>query len=453
MEEWARNHPFWMALLRVVLWIGPLFLFMPLSIWFERRLLAWMQDRIGPNRVGNITFSRTSPWVPGFLKGRKFHLRGLLQPVADGIKLLMKEEIIPSAADRLVYFIAPAIAIFPAFALGAVIPWGPQYQSWTQQPGPYSYLTPVADVNIGVLYILAASSLGVYGLVLAGYGANNKYSLLGGLRASAQLISYELSMGMSIACVALASGSIKVTGIVAAQEQPLWGAAKYFQNWNVLTPFGLVAMVVFLVCMVAETNRPPFDLAEAENELVAGYHTEYSSMKFASFFMGEYVAMFAFGLLVSAIFLGGYNALPIRWEALATDYPSAGGFFTFCEKANYWLAPVFFAGKGACVVIAYIWTRATLPRLRYDQLMSLGWRSLLPVATLDFIVVALWLVGTRLYGVGGGYLAAAVALVLCVVLYLNIASVRVRARAGSQGSGSALASRTIELVEPVVQRQ
>ena len=188
------------AILRVLLLVVPILMIVPLLIWWERRLLSWMQDRIGPNRVGNITFSKTSRMVPGFLKGKKFKLFGLIQPLADGVKLFFKEDITPASVDKLIYFIAPALALFPAFALGGVMPWG-----------PYPSLTPVADVNIGVLYLLAISSLGVYGVVLAGYASNNKYSLMGGLRSSAQLISYELAMGMSLACIVLATGSLKMT--------------------------------------------------------------------------------------------------------------------------------------------------------------------------------------------------------------------------------------------------
>lgn len=433
MQQWSLDHPVWHAILRVICWVLPLLMVMPAMIWWERRLLAWMQDRIGPNRVGNITFSKTSSFVPGFLKGRKFGLQGILQPIADGIKLIMKEEIVPTGVDRLIYVIAPAITLFPVLALGGTLPWGPQ-------EGFYKFLTPIADMNIGVVYMLAVSSLGVYGVVLAGYSADNKYSLLGGLRSSAQLISYELAMGMSLACVVLATGSLKVTAIVAAQEQPLWGGAKYIQNWNAFTPFGFVAMLIFGICMIAETNRPPFDLPEAENELVAGYHTEYSSMKFASFFMGEYIAMFVFGGVLSCAFLGGYNALPIRWDVLGADVPSLAGICSFMSRANYWLAPIFFVGKGFAVVTGYIWLRATMPRLRYDQLMFLGWKSLLPTAVANFIVVAIWIVCTRLYGPAGGFAAAGGAIVLSIVLYLNLMSL-------GRGRGDSLGSRQITMID------
>ncbi|MFY9234095.1 MAG: complex I subunit 1 family protein [Fimbriimonadaceae bacterium] len=399
------------AILRVLLLVVPILMIVPLLIWWERRLLSWMQDRIGPNRVGNITFSKTSRMVPGFLKGKKFKLFGLIQPLADGVKLFFKEDITPASVDKLIYFIAPALALFPAFALGGVMPWG-----------PYPSLTPVADVNIGVLYLLAISSLGVYGVVLAGYASNNKYSLMGGLRSSAQLISYELAMGMSLACIVLATGSLKMTEMIGLQQAP-WlsgpgmvdgvvqqvGGVPYIQNWLIMTPFGLIAGLIFLVCMVAETNRAPFDLPEAENELIAGYHTEYSSMKFAVFFMGEYAAMLVFSGIFTTVFLGGWSPLPIRWEAIGLP------------QVNDWIYPVawmFFIGKMMTVFSVYIWLRATLPRLRYDQLMNLGWRSLLPLAVTNFIIVGMWLLVSRLYGWQAGLASMLAAFGAIVAAYL-----------------------------------
>ncbi len=398
------------ALARVLIWVLPLLLLVPGIIWWERRLLSWMQDRIGPNRVGNITFSKTSRLVPGFLKGKYFKLFGLLQPIADGVKLFFKEDITPSAVDKVIYFIAPALALFPAFALGGTMPWGPSY-------GIYGKLTPISDASIGILFVLAISSLGVYGVVLSGYASNNKYSLMGGLRSSAQLISYELAMGMSLASIVLATGSLKMTEMVRFQETSFWGlggAAKYVQNWNIFTPYGFVALVVFMVCMVAETNRAPFDLPEAENELIAGYHTEYSSMKFAVFFMGEYAAMFVFSGILAVVFLGGYNLLPFNWAQLAKDAPILSGVFDFMDRINYWFAPVWFIGKIVAMLSAFIWLRATLPRLRYDQLMSLGWKSLLPLATLNFITVATWIMISKLYGAVWG---AGLWVVAGVILY------------------------------------
>jgi NADH-quinone oxidoreductase subunit H len=275
------------------------------------------------------------------------------------------------------------LAPFPAFTLGGTIPWG-----------PFSILTPVADVNIGVLYIMAISSLGVYGLVLAGYSANNKYSLMGGLRASAQLISYELAMGMSLGCIVLSVGSLKPTAIVTAQSDAIWGMENvpvlgWISNWNLFTPYGLVAAVIFFICMIAETNRAPFDLPEAENELIAGYHTEYSSLKFAVFFMGEYAAMIVWSAIFSTIFLGGWHLLPIRFEHLAEQ---SGGIWTTLATIDRYGAPIWLVGKVAVLATVYIWVRGTLPRLRYDQLMSLGWKTLLPTATANLILVATWIV-------------------------------------------------------------
>ncbi len=386
------------ALGRVLLLVLPILMLVPGLIWWERRLLSWMQDRIGPNRVGNITWSKTSKLVPSFLRGKKTRLFGLLQPIADGVKLFFKEDITPATIDGFIYFVAPAIALFPAFAIGATLPWGP----WIQ-------LTPVSNANIGVLYVMAVSSLGVYGVVLAGYASNNKYSLMGGLRASAQLISYELAMGVSLAAMVLATGSLRMTDMVRSQMEPLWGIqGAPIQNWFLFTPFGFVAGAIFLICMVAETNRAPFDLPEAENELIAGYHTEYSSMKFAVFFMGEYAAMFIFSGIFATVFLGGWNALPIRWGALGLPA---------IQNLNDALAPLWFVGKCAFGISVYIWLRATLPRLRYDQLMSLGWKSLLPLATANFIVVVLWIMFTRLYGPLGGWVAAVGALFITLGLY------------------------------------
>lgn len=416
-------HPALLALIRVLLLVVPILLLVPGLIWWERRLLSWMQDRIGPNRVG--------PY-------------GLLQPIADGVKLFFKEDITPSDVDRKIYFLAPAVALFPAFALGGTMPWAPDFGFW-------ALLTPVANVDIGVLFVLAISSLGVYGVVLAGYAANNKYSLMGGLRASAQLISYELAMGVSIACVVMATGSLRMSDMVKGQEEPLWGVTPYVQNWFILTPYGFVSAVIFAICIIAETNRAPFDLPEAENELIAGYHTEYSSMKFAVFFMGEYAAMFLFSGVFACIFLGGYNLLPLNWQELGHAMPAISGFFDFMDRINYWFAPAWFLGKCAFGITCFVWLRATLPRLRYDQLMSLGWKSLLPLGVANFITVAIWIVGTKLYGIAGGFAAAGVAVAIVVLLYLNwLAANRKAFPSLEKRTLELVEGRSIELVEPEV---
>jgi NADH-quinone oxidoreductase subunit H len=418
--DWLHSHPEIAALVRAALWVIPILLALIPAIWFERRLLAWMQDRVGPNRVGPF---------------------GLLQPVADITKLMFKEEIIPSAVDRFTYVLAPLLTLIPPIMLGAAVPFG---EGWV-----YPSLTPVADINIGILYLLGVSSLGVYGLVLAGYSGNNKYALMGGLRASAQLISYELAMGMSLACIVMASGSLKLTDIVKAQELPIWGidrsaALGFIQNWNVFTPFGFVAAIVFFICMFAETNRPPFDLPEAENELIAGYHIEYSSAKFVSFLMGEYFAMLVFGSIFATVFLGGYNLLPLDYTELANR--GAPGLWNALSWASTYLAPLWLFGKIAFGVFTYIWVRATLPRLRYDQLMNLGWKALLPAATFNLVIVGLWIVVSETYGPlkGMGITIATMAVIL--VIYLNIVS------AGRQKRDT-LASRTVTMVDVPAERK
>ncbi|MCH8273497.1 MAG: NADH-quinone oxidoreductase subunit H [Armatimonadetes bacterium] len=351
--------------LRIVIVVGFTLSIIPLIIWWERRLLSWMQDRIGPNRVGPF---------------------GLLQPIADGIKLFMKEEIVPASVDRLIYMAAPAAALLPALIIGATLPWGPN-----------RLLTPIADVDIGILWVLAVSSFGIYGVMLGGWASNNKYSLLGGLRSSAQLISYELAMGVALYSVVLPTGSLRMTEVVATQHEPLWGVVLWAQNWFIFTPYGLLAGVIFLITMVAETNRAPFDLPEAESELIGGFHTEYSSMKFAVFFMAELGMMMLFSGVFAVMFLGGWSPLPLNWEYLANQSDLAGVSWLSSPLlfiGGSAMAPVWFVAKLAVGVSCYIWLRATLPRLRYDQLMALGWKLLLPMAALNFVVVAIWM----LYG-------------------------------------------------------
>ncbi len=395
---------------RVMLFVLPVFMSVPFLIWYERRQLAWFQDRIGPNRTGNITFSRTSRYVPGFLKGKKIGFQGLAQSMADGIKLFLKEDIIPTHADRMLFILAPAISLFVALSLGGTIPWG-----------PFPKLTPVSDANIGLLYILAISSLGAYGTVLAGYSSNNKYSLMGGLRGSAQLISYELAMGVALGAMVLATGSLKMTEVVAVQEGPLWGVLPFFQNWNIFTPFGMLSGIVFFICMLAETNRPPFDLPEAENELVAGYHTEYSTKRWGLFMMAEYIAMLVFSLIFWTVFGGGYNLLPIRWDWLAQNTSGVGPVFGVIGTVLDYLSPITMLIKGAIGMFVYIWIRGTYPRLRYDQLMNLGWKTLLPLATANLMTVATWIVVTRVYGTLAGW---AVALLIFIVGFGILALLR-----------------------------
>lgn len=391
--EPAQGDSVWWALLRIAIVLGFVLAIVPGLIWWERRLLSWFQDRIGPNRVGPF---------------------GLLQPIADGIKLFFKEDITPATVDRLLYFIAPAIALFPAFAIWATLPWGPDRR-----------LTPIADVDVGILYVLAISSLGVYGLFLGGWASNNKYSLLGGLRSAAQMVSYELAMGVALGCVILATGSLRITEVVSMQFEPLWGAVPWMQNWFILTPWGLVAGIIFLITMVAETNRAPFDLPEAESELISGFHTEYSSMKFAVFFMGEYATMLAFSGIFAAMFLGGWSPLPFNWEYLAlratdANLPWLASVLSFIGGPI--AAPIWMIGKMFGGITFYVWLRATLPRLRYDQLMNLGWKYLLPIAALNFVVVAIWM--------QFGWLALFGALIVLLLLYVNVVVVMSRSKHG-----------------------
>ena len=423
------------AVYRAVLWVLLIFGPVPVWIWLERKLLAWMQDRVGPNRTGTITFSRTSKAVPAFLKGKKLRiLNGLPQIIADGMKSFFKEDFAPGNVDRFVFFLAPALALFPPFAIGAMIPFA-----------PWPLVTPVADANIGVLYTMGIASLGAYGVILAGYGSNNKYALLGGLRASAQLITYELAMGMALGAAALFSGTLRPRGILQAQEGALWGAVGPVQNWFVFTPFGAVALLVFMICALAETNRAPFDLPECESELVAGYNTEYSTKKWVLFMMGEYLNMFIFAMLGATVFLGGYNALPIRWDWISENVPAFKGLADALGAAQYYLAPLVFLGKGFLLMAGYIWVRGSFPRLRYDQLMNLGWRWLLPIATANFTLVAAYLVVQRVTAPYGPLPALGFAVVAVALFALAVGALR---RGSLRGREDGLRSRTVSLVQP-----
>jgi NADH-quinone oxidoreductase subunit H len=298
----------------------------------ERKLLARFQARIGPNRAGPL---------------------GLLQPVADGIKLILKESITPSAVDKPIYFLAPVLVVVPALILFAVIPVG---------SGPLFQLA--SDINVGVLYVLGVMSVAVYGITLAGWSSNNKYASLGGLRASAQVISYELGMGLSIVAVVLMAGSMSLAQIVEAQ------LPGNILGWFIIRQ--PVAAAVFAITMLAETMRSPFDLVEAEQELTAGYMTEYSGMKFALFFMGEYVKMIAVSALFTTFFLGGWSG-------------------PFVDQAPI-LSVLYFTLKVIACLLVMIWVRATLPRMRYDRLMGFGWKVLIPVALANVVVTALLIV-------------------------------------------------------------
>jgi NADH-quinone oxidoreductase subunit H len=331
----------------------------------ERWLCAWMQDRLGPNRAGP---------------------RGILQPVADGIKNILKEEMIPGSANKVLFVLAPAVALFPAMALPMVIAWGaplPVHFDVTLGPlGRFLFdgltSTAVADLPVGFLFVLAFSSIGVYGIALAGWSSNNKYSLMGGLRASAQMISYEIALGLSLVPILLLTGNVSLSEIVARQQHGPFG-------WFIF-PLALSAFV-FMVSSLAETNRVPFDLPEAESELVAGYHSEYSAMKFSAFFIAEYANLLTASMMFSTLFLGG-------WGIPFTTWDEQGGLLQTLVTGALFFARV------AMLIFLFIWLRWTLPRFRFDQLMALGWKVLLPVslAYLLLIAGAVWGVDALLAG-------------------------------------------------------
>ena len=310
-----------------------------MMIYAERRVSAFIQGRLGPNRVGP---------------------QGLLQPIADGIKFLMKEDIIPDGVNKPIYLLAPVIMLIPALMTFAVIPFGSDITLFGRQ-----IPLQVADVNVGILYVLALTSIGVYGIVLAGWSSNSKYSLLGGLRSAAQLISYELAMGLAVVSIILLSGSLKLNDIVADQQG-------YLFSWNVFKQ--PLAFMIFLIAVYAETNRLPFDLSEAEQELVGGYHTEYSSMKFAMFFMAEYANMITAAALTVTLFFGG-------WDVPLINETSLGIWGTVLSVLSFILKMGFF-------LFLFIWVRWTFPRFRYDQLMKIGWKVMLPIALLNIFITA-----------------------------------------------------------------
>ncbi len=310
----------------------------------ERRFLAFMQARLGPNRVG---------W------------QGLLQFIADPIKLLLKEDIVPSRAERIAYFVAPMIPLLPVFLAFCLIPFGP--------PPTFA----ITEVNVGLLLILAFTSTSVYGLILGGWSSNNKYSLMGGLRSAAQMVSYEVPFGLSIVGVLMLAGSLSLTEIVRYQERSLWFVIPQ-----------IVACFIFLVSMTAEVNRLPFDLPEAESELVAGFHTEYSGMKFAFFFLAEYAAMLVNALLIVLLFFGGWT-LAMGGYGLTTERLQAMGW------TGMILGFLILGAKVCFFMLFYVWLRGTFPRFRFDQLMELGWKWMIPLALLNIIVTALVVLAVR----------------------------------------------------------
>jgi NADH-quinone oxidoreductase subunit H len=374
----------WIVIIKAVLIFVILVVLTLFNIWFERRVVARMQHRIGPNVHGPF---------------------GLLQSLADGVKLALKEDIIPKAADKVVFVLAPVLSTVPAFLAFAVIPFGPEVTMFGQH-------TPLqlTDMPVGVLFILAISSIGIYGIVLGGWSSGSTYSLLGGLRSSAQMISYEVAMGLALVAVFLYAGSMSTSEIVTAQSK-LW--------------FGITlipSFVIYVIAMVGETNRAPFDLPEAEGELVGGFHTEYSSLKFALFFLAEYVNMVTVSALATTLFLGGWRA---PWPLSAVN----DGMF----NTGYWPF-LWFIVKVMVFIFFFIWLRGTLPRLRYDQFMAFGWKRLIPISLVWIVLVATVRAISLDQGVDRRYLLGGVGVV--VVLLLVVIFVADRAEPSDEESAA-----------------
>jgi NADH-quinone oxidoreductase subunit H len=330
------HEPFWVTLVKALFVFVLLVVLTLFTIVFERKVVSWMQQRTGPNRVGP---------------------RGYLQSLADGLKLALKEEIIPALADKPVYVLAPILSAVPAFLAFSVIPIGPKVSI-----GGHQTAVQLTDLPIGVLFILACSSVGVFGIVLAGWSSGSTYPLLGGLRSAAQVISYEVAMGLSFVPVFLYAGSLSTSEIVAAQAH----------RWFIITlP---ISFLIYVIAMVGETNRAPFDLPEAESELVGGFHTEYTSLKFAMFFLAEYINVITVSALCTTLFLGGWRPI----------YP----FSQISWMSEGYFPIVWFLIKVIAFIFVFIWLRGTLPRLRYDQFMKLGWKVLIPVSLLWILLVA-----------------------------------------------------------------
>jgi NADH-quinone oxidoreductase subunit H len=358
------GDPGWLIAVKALLVFVLCVLLTLMSVWGERRLVARMQQRLGPNRVGPF---------------------GLIQSLADGVKLALKEDIIPAAADKVVFIIAPIISVTTCFMSFAVIPFSGPVTLFGKETA-----MQLTDIPVGVLYVLSIASVGVYGIVLAGWSSGSTYPLLGGLRSSAQVISYEIAMGLSLVAVFIYAGSMSTSEIVAAQQQ-WWYAVVLFPSF-----------VIYAISMVGETNRAPFDLAEAEGELVGGFHTEYSSLKFALFFLAEYVNIIAVSALATTLFLGGYKAPP----GLGFTEQWLGGWFTM-----FW----FFA-KVILFFFVFVWLRGTLPRMRYDQFMQFGWKVLIPVSLAWIMIVAT----LRVLSLNGAPRVATIAFASVVVLLVML---------------------------------
>ena len=321
------------------------------STYMERKVAAFIQDRLGPDRAGPF---------------------GILQPLADGVKMFMKEEIIPTVSNKTLFIIGPCIAMITAIMAGVVIPWGRDIIIDGK-----SYYLQIADLNIGILYVFAVVSIGVYGIMIGGWASNNKYSLLGAIRASAQMISYEIAMGMSIIALIVTTGTLSLSEISAMQGG---GVGSDFNFWNVV--YQPVGFLIFLICAFAECNRTPFDLPESETELIGGYHTEYSSMKLGFYLFAEYINMFISSAVLATLYFGGYN-FPFM-----NDLGLSHNLVTI-------LGTLFLFGKIVFFIFFYMWIRWTIPRFRYDQLMSLGWKALIPLSILNLLITALVMILTN----------------------------------------------------------
>lgn len=352
MEQIVKTaFPFIVISVAILLAFQGVLMIVAYTVLAERKVLGWIQGRIGPNRVG--------PW-------------GVLQPFADLLKFIFKEDLVPDKSTKFIYFLAPMVALVCALLPIVVYPFGPAITTVDWSFLPYGLgenvkqlpLT-IANIDVGVLFVLGITSVGVYGIALAGWSSNNKYSLMGGLRSSAQMISYELAMGASVIGVVMLSGSLNLGGIIQAQT------ASPFR-WYIIPQF--IGFVVFLIAAFAETNRVPFDLPEAETELVAGFHTEYSALKFALFFMAEYVNMFTVSVMMTVLFLGGWYV------------PGLSHIFEVGSIPYALVSHVAFIGKICAFLFLYIWIRGTLPRFRFDQLMNFGWKFLLPLALINVIL-------------------------------------------------------------------
>jgi NADH-quinone oxidoreductase subunit H len=344
------GQPIWMVLLKVLVIFVFLVVMTLFAIWAERRVIGRMQQRPGPNRAGPF---------------------GLLQSLMDGLKLGLKEDIVPRHVDKLLFWIAPAIAVIPAFVSFAIIPFGPEVSI-------FHHYTPLqlTDLPVAVLLVLSMSSIAVYGIVLAGWSSASPYSLLGGLRSSAQVVSYEIAMGLSFVAVFLYAGSLSTSAIVNAQahggEFHLFGVILHYPSWFAVLLFP--SFLIYLVTMVGETNRLPFDLPEGEGELVGGYHTEYASLKFALFYLAEYINMTTVAALASTLFLGGWRA---PWPLSVWSGANTG-----------WWPLLWFLAKVLILLFCFVWLRGTLPRIRYDQLMAFGWKVLIPVSLAWIMMIA-----------------------------------------------------------------